>query len=323
MKKRMIGTLFAVLLAAAMVVGCSGGTDGKDSKTEKKSDSSSGKDKITVGVTMKDNSDEFVKRIANAIEAEGKKEDVKILMNDAQGDVNKQVSDVENMIAQGVDVIILNAQDMEGSSPCVTQAKEAGIPLIVCNTDVSNTDYTGFVGCTDQESGEMLAKWFMDNLPKGSNVCIIEGPMGQAGQVGRMEGFKSAGMLDYFNVLATQTANWKRDEAMTLAEDWVTTYGDKLNAIICENDDMAMGALSACKAAGRDDIVIGGVDGIDDALEAVKNGETGVSIVQDAEGQGTTAVEMAVKAAKGEEIPYDTRIPFKECTSDNADEFLK
>ena len=163
----------------------------------------------------------------------------------------------------------------------------------------------------------------MENLPEGSNVCIIEGPMGQAGQIGRMEGFEEAGMLDYFNVLATQTGNWKRDEAMTLAEDWITTYGDKLDAIICENDDMGMGALSACKAAGREDIVIGGVDGIDDALQAVKDGEYGVSIVQDAEGQGTTAVQQAVKAAKGEDIEYDTRIPFQECTIDNVDEFLK
>lgn len=205
----------------------------------------------------------------------------------------------------------------------MSMAKDADIPIIICNADITNKDYTGFVGCTDQESGKMLADYFMKALPKGTKVCIIEGPMGQAGQVGRMEGFKEAGMLDYFEVLATQTANWKRDEAMTLAEDWITTYRDDLKAIICENDDMAMGALSACKAAGRTDILIGGVDGIDDALQAVKNKETGVSIIQDAEGQGTVSVQMAVKAAKGEEIPYDTRIPFKECTIDNVDEFLK
>ena len=317
MKKRLFAVLLATALVGTMVVGCGSSGDGESK------DSGKGSEKITIGVTMKDNSDEFVKRIANAIESEGEAQGVEILMNDTQGDVNKQVSDVENMIAQGVDAIILNAQDMEGSAPCVSMAKEAGIPLIACNCDVSNTDYTGFVGCTDQESGVMLAEWFMENLPEGSNVCIIEGPMGQAGQIGRMEGFEEAGMLDYFNVLATQTGNWKRDEAMTLAEDWITTYGDKLDAIICENDDMGMGALSACKAAGREDIVIGGVDGIDDALQAVKDGEYGVSIVQDAEGQGTTAVQQAVKAAKGEDIEYDTRIPFQECTIDNVDEFLK
>ncbi len=110
-----------------------------------------------------------------------------------------------------------------------------------------------------------------------------------------MAGFEEVGMLDYFDVVATQTANWKRDEAMALAEDWITTYGDDLKAIICENDDMGMGALSAAQAAGRDDIIIGGVDGLDDA----------------------------VAAAKGEEVEPDTRIPFRPITKDNVDAYLE
>jgi inositol transport system substrate-binding protein len=154
-------------------------------------------------------------------------------------------------------------------------------------------------------------------------VCIIEGPMGQSGQVGRYAGFEEVGLLDKFNVLATQTANWKRDEAMSLAEDWITTYGDKLDAIICENDDMAIGALSACQAAGRDDIIIGGVDGLDEAVQEVaKGGQYKISVLQDSNGQGKYGVDVAVLLAKGQDAPYDTRIPFQPITADNVQAYL-
>lgn len=314
--KKFLTTFLSIVLTGVFIAGCS---SNQNSTSSQEKDSSS----IKIGVSMKDNSDEFVKRISNAMDKKAKELGVKLMMNDAGGDVNRQISDVETMIAQGVDALIVNPQDIEGSSPTVKMANEANIPIIIVNGDIADENYTGFVGSTDQESGEMLGKWFMENLPKGSNVCILEGPMGQSGQVGRMNGFKEIGMLEYFNVLDIQTANWKRDQAMTQAEDWITKFNDKLDAIICENDDMGMGALSAAKATGRDDIIIGGVDGIDDALEAVKDGFYGISVVQDAVGQGEAAVEVAFKAAKGEQIEYDTRIPFQVCTIENVDEYLK
>ena len=202
-------------------------------------------------------------------------------------------------------------------------AHDAGIPIVIDNGDIADTSYTAFVGCPDQESGEILGQWFVDNLEEGSKICIIEGPMGQSGQVGRYAGFEAVGMLDKFEVLACQTANWKRDEAMALAEDWLTTYGDDLKAIVCENDDMALGALSACKAAGRTDVLIGGVDGLDEAVEAVKAGEMVISVLQDSYGQGTQGVETALKIVKGEEFEQDLRIPFLPITAENVDAYLE
>ncbi len=286
------------------------------------SSESKGKDQITIGFSSKDNSDVFVKNITDAAVVKAKELGVKLLMADARGDVNTQISDVENFIVQDVDAIIVIPQSVEGSAPVVSMCNAAGIPIIVCNGDIADQNYTAFVGCTDQESGEILGTWMMANIPAGSNVCIIEGPMGQSGQVGRYNGFKAVGMLDHFNVLSVQTANWKRDEAMALAEDWLTTYGDDLDAIICENDDMGMGALSACLAAGRDDVVVGGVDAIDDAVQAVKAGTYGISVLQDAAGQGGGSIEIAVKIARGEDFTFDTRIPFVGITAENVDAYL-
>lgn len=298
------------------------GTEAVEKATQAAAASSDNGD-YTIGVIMKDNSDTFVKRIADAIEARGKELGVKLLMNDAEGDVNKQIEITENLITQQVDAIILNAQDMDGSSPCITKANEAKIPIVNCNCDTVNKDYQSFVGCEDKESGLIEANYVLENLPEGSKICVIQGPMGQAGQVGRWAGYEEAGLFDKYELLAEQTANWKREEALALAEDWITTYGDELKGIICENDDMALGALSACKAAGRTDIMITGVDAISDALTAVKNGEMACTVFQDAEGQGSTAVDTALALAKGEKVEYDIRIPFQLVTKDNVDEFIK
>lgn len=349
MKQRSLALLIALVMVVAMfAVACSGTDSGTDasasSSTEASSDDSAsgesssggasgadnvgkGADKdnseITIGFSSKDNSDTFVAAIANAAEARAKELGVNLVMYDAAGDVNKQISDVETMIAQNVDAVIVIPQSVEGSAPVVQMCNDAGIPIIVDNGDIADTNFTAFVGCTDQESGEILGQWFVDNVPEGSKVCIIEGPMGQSGQVGRMAGFEEVGVLDKFDVLSTQTANWKRDEAMTLAEDWITQYGDDLVAIICENDDMGMGAMSAAQAAGRSDIIIGGVDGLDDAVQAVKDGSYAISVLQDSAGQGSTGVDVALQIVKGEDFQKDTRIPFRPITAENVDAYLE
>ncbi|MCD8241655.1 MAG: substrate-binding domain-containing protein [Lachnospiraceae bacterium] len=335
MKKKLLAALLAgVMVISTALVGC-----GSSSSTSSSSDTTEAEEAgdteeaseetttasgdITIGFSSKMNSDTFVKAIADAAEAAADEAGVKLIMADAEGDVNKQISDCETLIAQQVDALIVIPQDVEGSAPVVSMANEAGIPIIVCNGDIADTNYTAFVGCTDQESGEILGTWFNENLEHGSKICIVEGPMGQSGQVGRYAGFEAVGMLHNFEVLSTQTANWKRDEAMSLAEDWLTTYGDELKGIVCKNDDMALGVLSACKAAGRTDILIGGVDGLEDAVQAVKNGEQGVSVLQDSQGQGAGAIEVALQIINGEDYEVDTRIPFRAITAENVDAYLE
>ncbi|MGL6167582.1 MAG: substrate-binding domain-containing protein [Fusobacteriaceae bacterium] len=278
---------------------------------------------LVIGFSSKTNSDTFVKGIADAAQARAQEKGVKLIMLDAQGDINKQISDVETLIVQEVDAIIVIPQDIEGSSPVVSMANEANIPIIICNGDVSDKNYTAYVGARDQESGEILGTWFNNNLEKGSKIAILEGPIGQSGQVGRYEGFKQVGMLDNFKVVSIQTANWKRDEAMSIAEDWLTTYDGELKAIVSENDDMAMGALAAIKSSKRKNILIGGVDGLPDAIQAVKSGEMGISVLQDSIGQGKGSVDVALRIINKENYNLDTRIPYIGITSENVEAYIK
>lgn len=97
-------------------------------------------------------------------------------MYDAGGDVNKQISDCETLLAAGVDALVVIPQSVEGSAPVVSMANDAGVPIIIDNGDIADTNYTAFVGCTDQESGELLGKWFVEEsgLKEGDKVAIIE-----------------------------------------------------------------------------------------------------------------------------------------------------
>ncbi len=287
--------------------------------------SSQAAETIKIGVAFKNLSDQFVKNIADAVEARGNDYDnVELIVVDARGDIVTQLSQIENFISQGVDAIILNAQDAAGLSPAVDRAKEAGIPVVECNTLTTNPNYDIYVGSDDVEAGKIQGKYVNKLLPDGGNIIILHGPMGQSPEIKRREGIQQE-LLDKnpkIKVLAEQTAEWKRDKAMSITEDMIQAF-DNINLICAQNDDMAMGALSAVDAAGLSEkIKIVGIDAIPDALEAVKEGKLACTVFQDAKGQGSTSVDMAVKLAKGEKVEKNAMIPFILVTAENADEFM-
>ena len=281
----------------------------------------------TIGALSKQSADTFVKNIFDAIDARAKEigPEIKLLVQDAQADINKQIAQAEAMITQKVDAIILNAVDVEGCAPIVDMALEAGIPIIECNTLTNNSDQaTAYVGSDDVDAGKIQAEFLLKVLKNDAKVCYMMGPIGVSPQIYRKEGIeKYLFNVTKIQVLAEQTANWKRDQALSLAEDWLTTYQD-LDAIICQNDDMAMGVLEAVEAAGRKDkIIVIGIDAITDALEAVKDGRLDCTVFQDAAGQGAGSVDLALKCAKEKIMKTDdVMIPFLLVTKDNVQDFM-
>lgn len=144
--------------------------------------------------------------------------------------------------------------------------------------------------------------------------------MGQSAQLERSEGINNI-LAKYpdIKVLAEKTANWSRSEAMTVMENWLQAF-DKIDAVVGENDEMALGARQAIEAKGLDIPTIG-VDGITDALNAVEKGTLIASIFQDGAGQGSKALEVAVSAAKGNTVDKEYWIDFEPVTKDNVAEF--
>lgn len=279
---------------------------------------------VTIGVLMKTMSDTYSNKLGEAIQSYAAENyaNAEILLMDGQADIAKQISQAEDLIAKQVDVIILNPQDADGSAQVLDLAAEAGIPVVEVNTETTRTDYVSYVGSNDAEAGEMMGNFVMEQLGEGGQYGILEGEMGQSAQLLRYEGLENTILAnDAYECVATLSASWQRDQAMSTTEDWLSKYPD-LKAVICENDDMSMGALQAAEANERELVIIG-VDGISDAVSAVSEGRLSASVLQDANGQASTVVDVAVKVGVGEEVAPRYKVPFQLITAENAAEFME
>lgn len=316
MKKKLLSVLLCAVTAASMLLGC--GVADKDAKPQQTEESSG--EKIKIGITLYSLKNEFTVRIANAAEAKAKELGIELVVYDGNYDPSTQISQVETMISDGCDGIILNPQDAEACAPCVDKAVAAGIPIVGVNTRVESENLTSYVGSQDVMAGEMEMQKIADLIGGKGNIVIIEGPMGQSAQIERRKGIENI-LEEYpdIKVLAEKTANWSRSEGMTVMENWLQAF-DEIDAVVAENDEMALGAREAVKAAGKDIPAIG-VDGITDALNAVEDGNLVASIFQDGAGQGSKAVEVLYEVIQGNEVEANYWIDFEEVNQDNVAEF--
>lgn len=332
--------MLALLMVAFAFVGCNAssttpedpdvsGDDTGDTGSDVADDSSndsgddSAKDTLKIGATFYSLQNEFTMRMDNAGKAFCEENGIEYLSYDGNYDATTQLGQVETMIADGCDAIILNPQDAVACAAAVEIAHEAGIPVVGVNTMVESDLLTSYVGSQDVSAGEDIMNYMIEYLGKDAfNIVIIEGPMGQSAQLQRIEGIENV-LAGYPNIkeLARDTANWSRSEAMSLMETWLATHGSEINAVIAENDEMALGAREAIEAAGLDIPCIG-IDGITDAVAAIQEGGMIASDFQNAEGQMTGAIETAIKAVSGEQVEKFYWIPFEMITPDNAAEYV-
>ena len=230
---------------------------------------------------------------------------VDVTIFDGRYDALVQQEQFETMITQGYDAIIFVPIDIEAGAAAVQAAADAGIPVFGSNTRVNSDLLKSYVGSDDVQSGYMEAKYVLDQIGCDGNVVIIEGPIGQSAQIQRLEGNQKAlAECPNVSVVEQQTANWSRAEAQTLMENWLTAHPDDIAGVIGQNDEMALGAIEAIKAAGLsvNDFAIAGIDGVTDALLAVKAGDM-ASILQDGAAQAQGALDLAIKAVQPDYEP--------------------
>ncbi len=289
---------------------------------------------------------EFMQLWVGAIKAHpaAKSGQANITVFDGQYNALTQSNQFETMITQQYDAIIFVPIDAAAGSDAVRKAKAAGVPVIGSNTRVTSDDLTSFVGSNDVKAGAMEAEAVVKALGGKGNIVVIEGPIGQSAQIDRGKGNQQVLSANPgIKVLEHKTANWSRAEAQSLMENWLTAHPGQIQGIIGQNDEMALGALQAVKAAGLDasKMPIAGIDGVSDALRAVKAGEM-VSILQDATGQAQGALDVTLRRLIGESykpqaeawteygdqlswddgMAKDYNIPWTPVTKQNADALL-
>ncbi len=285
---------------------------------------SEGEETIRIGATMQWLNDTYIRLVTNAMEKRAEEMGVKLTILDGEGKAEKQVAQVENLIAQQYDVIIMNPMSLDGCAPAVDAAVAAGVPIFTLVSVVKNQDKcVTYVGSDAPESGKIQGEMIVEDTGGKGDVALIMGPIGHDAQIGRKTGLLEAFEGTDLNVVIEQTANWQRDQALALMENWLQA-GKEFDVIAAQNDNMAMGALMALENAGKaDDTLVYGIDATEDALNAIKDARLDGTVFQDAAGQGKKAVEVAVQIANGEQVDDYIFIPYLPVDESNYQDYMK
>jgi inositol transport system substrate-binding protein len=290
----------------------------------------------TVAVSMALFDDNFLTIIRNGMEEyAGTLDGVDLQIEDAQEDVAKQLDQVNNFVASGVDAIIVNPVDTSATQAISDAAAAGGIPLVYVNREPINVDSLpdnqAFVASDERESGTLetkeLCRLFKEAGKTEVSVYVIMGQLSNQAAQQRTQDIHD--VIDSgecgvkVNIIDKQTSNWKRDEAQNLMANWLST-GTAFDGVIANNDESAIGAIQAIKASGIDvgALFIGGVDATPDALQAMQAGELDATVFQDAAGQGKGSLDAALALARGEAVDQKVYIPFQLVTPANIGDFL-
>ncbi|WP_440981041.1 sugar ABC transporter substrate-binding protein [Shinella sumterensis] len=284
----------------------------------------------TIGVTMAQFDDNFLTVLRNGMSDYAKTMDgVQLQIEDAQNDVAKQQSQIQNFIASGVDAIIVTAVDTDATAAMSKAAADAGIPLVYVNREPVNVDQLpekqAFVASEETVAGTLETQEVCRLLNGKGKAVVMMGELSNQGARMRTKAVHDVLATDAckgIEIVEEQTANWQRTQGQDLVTNWLAA-GVEFDAVIANNDEMAIGAVQALKAAGRsmDSVVIAGVDATQDALAAMAAGDLDVTVFQDAAGQGKGALDAAIKLAKGEKVEAKVYIPFQLVTPVNIADY--
>ncbi|MGE7906333.1 ribose ABC transporter substrate-binding protein RbsB [Peribacillus sp. NPDC094092] len=298
-----------MVLSLMVLAACSMDSGLSDDKKEKKD---SMKD-VKVGVSISTLNNPFFVSLKDGIEKEAKEKGMKVTVVDAQDDTAKQISGIEDLILQKVDVLLVNPTDSAAISSAVQSANEAGIPVITIDRSSDEGDIETFIASDNVAGGEMAAEYLVKELGDKAKVVELEGVSGASATRERGKGFHNIADKQ-LDVLTSQTAEFDRTKGLNVMENILQGNKD-IQAVFAHNDEMALGAIEAIKAAGKDIIVVG-FDGNDDALKAVESGELKATIAQQPALIGEEAVNAAEKILKGDKVDDTISVPLKLVTKE-------
>ena len=297
----------------------------------------------TVGVCIYKFDDAFMTTYRNALQEILEGKGYKVTTVDGNNDQSKQNEQINTFITQGVDALIINPVMTSAADPIISTVKNANIPTVLINREptaeqMSVYDKLVYVGCDAAQSGTFQGELILETANKGdingdgkvSYIMIQGDPENIDAQLRTEYSVKAltdAGME--VEELDLQRGDWDREKGQTICANDLAQFGDQIEVVFCNNDDMAIGALQSIQAAGRkvnEDIYLVGVDALDAALNEVSNGNMTGTVLNDANGQAAGAVAEMEKLlggatyASGEQSVY---VDYVKVTPDNVGDFMK
>lgn len=331
--------LLAILLTLCMIIsaaGCGSSSqdetasgNGNEGNKEEAAGTEQGQntsgEKFVIGYANRLDSDTFLVDLKNAFGDIAAGDDaVEVIYADADNDSQKQLEQIDNFFVQGIDCLVICPNDGESIISAVEEANERGIPVIIFSTESAGGDFY-FVGISNYDCGFMQGTYMKEHLPQNAKVLYLGGNSGYQISLDRKDGFYEGlgDRIDDIEILSEQECMYTMDEGMTIMEDWIQTFPE-FDAVVCVNDQSALGAIQALIGANKlDDVLVAGIDAIDDAKEAVKNGEMEMTVMQDPVGQAQAVYDAVKELQSGGEPEKVVEVPVIEITSDNVDEHME
>jgi len=324
-------TIFIVLVFLASFAFAGGGQEAEGA--------ASGEKQITVGFSLPFIEDSpYTFPFAESLRREAKERNWKLIMTDAGGDINTQSNQIEDLVSKGVDGIMIMPVDAAGIVAVIKRVYEetdGELPMICSNVmpDPPELDeLIGFAGPNSYLEGKEMGKYYVNYLRENGidkvNYCESQGTAGYSAAIDRHNGFLDAveelGASDMFNLLDTQPCDWSPDKAQAQTENWITTYGDKLDMIYSHNDGMGIGIVNALQDAGYSpgDVLVNGCDGQTQAVEYIKEGWMLFTVFQSPAEDAATAMRTMEKILGGESVPYWNYMETPIINGDNAEDYL-
>lgn len=271
------------------------------------STSAMAKETIALAISTLDNP--FFVTLKEGAEKKAKELGYNLVVLDSQNDPAKELSNVEDVTVRGAKVLLINPTDSEAVGTAVAVANKKNIPVITLDRGANKGNVVSHIASDNVAGGKMAGDFIAEKVGKNAKVIQLEGIAGTSAARERGEGFKQAVEANQFELLASQPADFDRTKGLNVMENLLASHGSA-KAVFAQNDEMALGALRAIKASGKNILVVG-FDGTDDAVKAVNGGQLAATIAQQPEKIGELGVEAADKVLKGEKVDAQIPVPLK------------
>jgi ribose transport system substrate-binding protein len=316
--KLKLATVAICAFAALTACDDSTGIPGRDNKNETVQMVHKQPNELKVGVSISTTNNPYFVSMDNAITAMAKKNGTKLTVSDAQNDSVTQLNDIQNFISQKVDVILINPVNSDAIVPAINAANKANIPVIAMDRGANGGNVLTTIASDNVEAGKMAAQAIAKLIGADAKVLELSGIPGASATVDRGKGFTEEGKVLGLNILSSQSANFDRTTGLNTAQNMLQSHKD-VQVIFAQNDEMALGAAKAVQATGQE-IAIFGIDGGDEAHDAIKAGIMTGTIAQAPAKIAEIALQAAFDHYQGKALEATINSPIYLVTKENADE---
>ena len=309
--KGIITSLLVVLLVG-MLAAC-GGQDLGSKNVSGNKDGGKQSSKIKIGLSVSDLTLERWQHDRDIFVDEANKLGADVVVQSANGDEAKQLSQIQNMLSQGIDALVIIAINSDSLSPVVDQAKKEGIPVLAYDRLINNADVDAYVSFDNVRVGEMQAEALVKQVPKGNYFLLGGSPTDNNAKMfrdGQMNIIKPLVDKGDIKVIGDQWAkDWDANEAMKIIENGLTANNNKIDAIVASNDSTAGGSIQALAAQHLDGkVAISGQDADLAAVQRIVEGKQTMTVYKPIKIIATKSADVAVQLAKGKKVSADSTV---------------